>query len=44
MKTVIWILLLGLLGFSGCSSSGAEDSSAFNVQAVGWVHENSLSV
>ena len=42
MKSVISILLLGLLGFSGCSSSGAEDTSAFNVRAVGWVYENSM--
>jgi len=44
LKSVISILLLGLLGFSGCSSSGAEDTSAFNARAVGWVYENSLSV
>jgi len=44
MNKIISVLLLGLLGFSGCSSSEAEDISEYNVQTVGWVHGNGLSV
>ncbi len=44
MKTFIGILLVGLLGFSGCSSSDAESSPAYNVQAIGMVDGSGLSV
>jgi hypothetical protein len=44
MKTFIGILLVGLLGFSGCSSSDAESSPAYNVQAIGMVKGSELSV
>ncbi len=44
MKTFIGILLVGLLGFSGCSSSDAESSPAYNVQAIGMVNGSELSV
>lgn len=44
MNKVIGILLIGLLGFSGCSSSEAEDTTEYNVQAVGLVDGYGLSV
>ena len=44
MKTFIGILLIGLLGFSGCSSSDAETSPAYNVQAIGSINGSELSV
>ncbi len=44
MNKVIGILLIGLLGFSGCSSSDAESSPAYNVQAIGMVYGSELSV
>ena len=44
MKTFIGILFIGLLGFSGCSSSDAETSSAYNVQAIGSINGSELSV
>jgi hypothetical protein len=44
MKTFIGILLIGLLGFSGCSSSDAESNPAYNVQAIGMVNGSELSV
>jgi len=44
MKTFIGILLVGLLGFSGCSSSDAESIPAYNVQAIGMVNGSELSV
>jgi len=49
MKTIIssialGILLIGLLGFSGCSSSDAETSPAYNVQAIGSINGSELSV
>jgi len=44
MKKIIGILLVGLLGFSGCSSSEAENTSGYSVQAVGLVAEYGLSV
>ncbi len=43
MRTFIGILLVGLLGFSGCSSSDAESSPAYNVQAFGLVDELGIS-
>ena len=44
MNKIIGILLIGLLGFSGCSSSDAESSPAYNVQAFGLVDGSGLSV
>ncbi len=44
MNKIISILMLGLLGFSGCSSSDAESSPAYTVQAVGMVNGLELSV
>ena len=44
MKTFIGILFIGLLGFSGCSSSDAETSPAYNVQAIGSINGSELSV
>ena len=44
MKTFIGVLLIGLLGFSGCSSSDAESSPAYNVQAIGMINGSELSV
>ena len=44
MVTFISILLIGFLGFSGCSSSDAESSPAYNVQAIGMVNGSELSV
>lgn len=44
MNKVIGILLIGLLGFSGCSSSDAESSPAYNVQAIGMINGSELSV
>ena len=43
MKKIIGILLVGLLGFSGCSSSEAENTSTYTVQAFGLVDEDGLS-
>ena len=44
MNKVIGILLIGLLGFSGCSGSDAGTSPAYNVQAIGLVNGSGLSV
>ena len=44
MKTFIGILFIGLLGFSGCSSSDAESNPAYNVQAIGMINGSELSV
>ena len=44
MVAFISILLIGFLGFSGCSSSDAESNPAYNVQAIGTVNGSELSV